>query len=109
MADRGDDHFQAAVVDTGDRVAEADRVAGGEAGGDAHDTHLAAGGGRASAVERGDDSVPVDSRHRGAVADAGCDLDVAEKILAMKEGAVADDQTRGGLVGVDALGCGPQC
>jgi hypothetical protein len=74
----------------------------------AHDALLPARCGQATTVERGDDRVPVDPRHRGAVADAGSGLDVADEILAAEEGAVADNQARCGLVGMDALGRGPQ-
>lgn len=43
MADHSGDQFQAAVVESGDGAAEADKVADGEAGRDAHDARLSAG------------------------------------------------------------------
>jgi membrane protein DedA with SNARE-associated domain len=49
------------------------------------------GGGQAAAVEGGDDGVPVDPRHRDAVADARCSFDMAGKVAAVQEGAVAND------------------
>ena len=69
-------------------------MADGKTGRDAHDALLPAGGGQASTVECGDDCLPVDPRHRGAVADRG--LEVAGEMLAEQEGAVADDQPRSG-------------
>src|ERR1700757_353556 len=46
MADRGGDQVQAALVEAGDGVAQADGVAGGEAGRDADDVLFPAGGGQ---------------------------------------------------------------
>jgi hypothetical protein len=81
-------------------------VAGGEAGRDLDDAPLPAAGREAAAGEGGDDGVPADPRHRGAVAHAGRRLDVHGEIAAAKESAVADDQACCGLVWVDARGCG---
>src|ERR1035441_3603973 len=108
VEDGGGDQPWVALVEAGDGVAEADGVAGCEAGRDSDDALFPAGCWQAPAVKGGHDRVPVDPRHRGAVADAGRGLYVAGGAGEGQEGAVADDQPGPGLVGVDACGCGEQ-
>ena len=98
------------LVEAGQGVTEIDWQPGGQAGCEAEDSAFPAGAGQGAGVEGGGGGGPVDCGVRCLAAGKGvlAGGDVAGEVVAVQEGAVADEQFDGGLVGVDAAGAGAQ-
>ena len=88
------------LVEAGEGVTEIDRQPGGQAGCETEDHAFPAGAGQGAGDEGGGGG-PVDRGVRGLAAGAAvlADGDVPGEVVAVEEGAVADERFDGGLVG----------
>jgi hypothetical protein len=100
------DQFGVAGVQSGQCVTQIDGDSVGEGCGDAQHAALAAGAGQPALVEAGDRFGPVDGCDRRAVGRIGDVVHVAEEVITVQPGSVADQELGGRLEVVQAAGVG---
>jgi hypothetical protein len=94
VADGSEQELEVGAVEAGDRVAESDGSADGDAGSKLEDAALAAAGGKVPCVQGG---------HRGrAVGDAGSFADEGAEVITAEEDPVPDEELGASFTAVEA-------